>query len=107
MPFVMLGGLIAHQLEGVATLDHRLPFGRQALQLDRLHFGAVLFALPAALRLLVVVQLALDPVGGAVEDVDSRPEKIVEVGLEAGVFQGDDQGVEDIGNGAGDLVALG
>ena len=41
------------------------------------------------------------------EDVDGRPEEIVEVGLEAGVFQGDDQGVEDIGDGAGDVVSFG
>ena len=107
MPFVVLRGLVAHQLEGIATFDHRLPFGRQALQLDGLHLGAILFALPTALRLLIVVQLAFDPVGGSVEDVDGRPEEIVEVGLEAGVFQGDDQGVEDIGDGAGDVVSFG
>jgi hypothetical protein len=102
----VFGGLVAHQLEGVAALDQGLPLGRQAFQLDGLHFAAVLFALAAALRLFIVVQLALDPDGGPVEEVDGRPEEIVEVGLEAGVFQGDDQGVEDVGDGAGDMVAL-
>lgn len=40
------------------------------------------------------------------EDVDRRPEEIVEVGLEAGVLKGDDQGVKDVGDGAGDMVAF-
>ena len=71
------------------------------------HLGAVLFPLAAALRLLVVVEFALDPVGGAVEEVDGRPEQIVEIGFEAGVAQGGDQGVEDVGDGAGDGVAFG
>jgi hypothetical protein len=61
----------------------------------------------AALRLLVVVELALDPVGGAVEEVDGRPEQVVEVGFEAGVGQGGDQGVEDVGDGAGDGLPSG
>jgi hypothetical protein len=102
----VFGGLVAHQLEGVAAFDQGLPLGRQAFQIDGLHLAAVLFALAAALRLLIVVKLALDPVGGPVEDVDRRPEEIVEVGLEAGVLQGEDQGVEDVGDGAGDMVAL-
>jgi hypothetical protein len=102
----VLGGLVAHQLEGVAAFDHGLALCRQAFQLDGLHFTAVLFALTATLRLFIVVQFAFDPVGGPVEDVDRRPEKIVEVRLEAGVLQGGDQGFEDVGDGAGDMVAL-
>ena len=106
MALKVFGGLVAHQLEGVAAFDQGLALGGQALQLDGFHLAAVLFALAAALRLLVVVEFALDPVGGAVEDVDRRPEEIVEVGFEAGVVQGGDQGVEDVGDGAGDMVAL-
>src|SRR3546814_9569813 len=34
------------------------------------------------------------------------PEESVEVGFEAGVFQGDDQRGEDVGEGAGDMVAF-
>ena len=59
------------------------------------------------LRLLVVVELAFDAVGGAVEEVDGRPEQILEVGFEARVAQGRDQGVEDVGDGAGDGIAFG
>ena len=59
------------------------------------------------LRLLVVVQLAFDPAGGAVEEVDRRPEQIFEVGFEAGVGQGCNQGVEDVGDGAGDRARFG
>ena len=68
---------------------------------------AVLFLLAAALGLLVVVELALDPVGGAVEEVDRRPEQVVEVGFEARVGERRDQGVEDVGDGAGDGVGFG
>ncbi len=41
------------------------------------------------------------------EEIDGRPEEIDEVGFEAGVFQGRDQGVEDVGDGPGDAVAFG
>lgn len=102
----MFGGLIAHQFEGVAALQQGLTLGGQALQLDRFHLAAILFALKAALALLIVVQLAFDAVGGAVEEIDRRPEEIVEVGFEAGVFERGDQGVEDVGDGAGDAVAF-
>ena len=61
----------------------------------------------AALRLLVVVEFALDPVGGAVDEIDSRPEQIFEVGFEASVAQGDDEGVEDVEDGAGDCLGFG
>jgi len=59
------------------------------------------------LRLLVVVELALDAVDGAVEQIDGRPEQVVKVGLEPRVAQGRDQGAEDIGDGACDGVAFG
>ena len=78
---IVFGGLVAHQLESVAAFDQGLALGCQALQLYSLHFAAVLFALAAALRLFIVVQLALDPDGSPVEEVDGRPEEIVEVGL--------------------------
>ena len=83
----VLGGLVAEELEGVAPLDQRHALGGEALQLDGADLGAVLFALAAPLRLLVVVELALDPVVGAVEEVDGRPEQVFEVGFEAGVGQ--------------------
>ena len=59
------------------------------------------------LRLLVVVELAFDPVGGAVEEIDGRPEQVFEVGFEARVAQRRDEGVEDVGDGAGDGVGFG
>ena len=58
------------------------------------------------MRLLVVVQFPTDPVGGAVKYVGGRPEEIVEVGFEAGVLQRSDQGVEDVGDGARDRIAI-
>ena len=39
-----VGRLVAHDLEGVAALDQRDALGREPLQLDGLHLGAVLLA---------------------------------------------------------------
>ena len=92
------GGVVADELEGVAALDQAQALGDQALELDRLDLGAVLFGLAAALRLLVDVELALDAVDLAVEQVDERPQEIGEIVLEAGAGQhgaeGLDHGVE-------------
>ena len=53
-------GVVAEELHAVAALDQRLPFGDEALELHRADFRAVLFLLAAPLRLLIVVELALD-----------------------------------------------
>jgi hypothetical protein len=98
----VLAGLVAHQLEGVAALDERLSFGDEPLQLDGLDLGAVLLALAAALRLLVVVELARDA-----EDVRCRPEQVFEIGLEAGVAERGDESVENVGDGPGEEIAFG
>ena len=74
MALELLGSLVAEEFQAVPALDQRLPLGGEALQLDRADFRAVLVPLAAPLRLLVVVQLALDPADGAVEEVDCRPE---------------------------------
>ena len=79
----------------------------QAFELDGLDLGAILFALQVFLRLLIVVELALDPVDGAVEHVDGRPEEIFEVVIEAGVGHRGNQGVEDVGNGTCDDAIFG
>ena len=79
--------------------------GDQAFELDRFDLGAVLFGLAAALRLLVGVELALDAVGLAVEQVDERPQQIGEIVLEARAGQhgaeGLDHGVELAADGVG------
>jgi hypothetical protein len=59
------------------------------------------------LRLLVVVELAFDAIDGTVEEVDGRPEQILEVRFETRIVQGRDQGVEDVCDGAGHGVAFG
>ena len=81
--------------------------GQELLQLHRADLRAVLVTLAAFLRLFVVVELAFDPLGGAVEQLDGGPEQVVEVGLEAGVAQGGDQGVEDVGQCALDPALIG
>ena len=107
VPLEVIGGLVAHQLESITAFDECLPLGDEALQFDGFHFAAILFSLESALRLFVVVEFAFDPVGGAVKEIDGRPEEIGEVRFEAGVVQGSDQGVEDVGDGASDTVAFG
>ena len=59
------------------------------------------------LGLLVVVELAFDPCGGTVEQVDGRPQQVFQVRFEAGIAQSGDQGVEDVGDGSGDGGAVG
>ena len=97
---VVLSGVVAQEIEGVAALREREPLGDQALQVDRLDLGAVLLGLGAALRLLVVVELARDPVGLAVEEVHEGPEEVGQVVLEP-------RATEQIGNGAFGDVRLG
>ena len=104
MALELVGGLVAEEFHGVAALDERDAFGRQPFQLDRPDLGAVLFLLAAPLGLLIVVELALDAVRGAVEEIDRGPEQILEIGLEARVAERRDQRVEDVGDGAADGV---
>jgi len=54
------GRVIARKFEGVAPFDEAQALGDQAFELDGFYFGAVLFGLAAALRLLVDVELALE-----------------------------------------------
>jgi len=63
--------------------------------------------LGALLRVFVGVELAGDALSGAVEEVDARPEEIVEVGFEAGVLERGDEGVKDIGQRPFDGVLVG
>ena len=93
---VEFGRVIAEELEAVAALDQRASLPDQPLQLDGFHLGAILFALEAALGLLVVVEIALDAVKTTVEQVDHRPEHIGQVGLEARIGQHGDDGVEAV-----------
>ena len=50
---------------------------------------------------------ATDPLNRAMEEVDARPQEVVEVRFEAGVLQRGDQGVENVGDGDGDGSRLG
>ncbi|KAJ8137397.1 hypothetical protein OY671_009390, partial [Metschnikowia pulcherrima] len=106
-PFVLVGGSVTHELEAVAPFDQGQPSGDQVLQLDGFDLAAISFTSGAFSRSLVAVEFALDPVGGAVEDVDGRPEEIVEVGFEAAVSQGEGQGVKDVRDRAGDDSGFG
>ena len=74
-----------------------MPSSDQPLEFDGADFGAVLLVLAAPLRLLVVVEIALGAVGGAVEEIDGAPEEVFEVGLEARVAERGDERIEDVG----------
>jgi hypothetical protein len=54
----------------------------------------------------IVVEIALYAVNGTVEEIDSRPQHVLEVGFEACVTEGRDQRVEDVGDGAADGVGF-
>ena len=84
----LFGGLVAEEFKAVPAFDQRHSLGGEAFEFDRADFGAVLFFLAAPLRLLVVVEFALDAGDGAVEEIDGRPQQLFEVGFEARVAQG-------------------
>src|SRR3546814_4163228 len=81
----LLGGAFAEELHGVAALDQRDAFGDLALEFDRADFAAVLLALLLALRLLVAIDIAFDPLAGTVKDIDDVPEQVFKIRLDARV----------------------
>src|ERR1700730_12872860 len=99
--------MVAGELEGVAALDEAEALVDEALDLARLDLGAVLFGLAAALRLLVGVELALDAVGLAVEQVDEGPQQIGEIVLEARAGQHGEESLDDGAELSVDGVGLG
>src|SRR5712671_720648 len=107
MALVEIGGVIAEELHGLAALDEGEALCEQAFELDRADFRAVLLLLAALLGALVVVEFALDAAGGAMEQVDGRPQQVVEIRFEASVTQRCDQGIEDVDDRALDNACLG
>jgi hypothetical protein len=103
----LLGGLVAEEFHAVAAPDERRPLRQQAFELDRANLRAVLFLLTALLGVLIVVELALHAINGAVEEVDRRPQQVVEILLEACLTQRRDQRVEDVGDSASDYIGFG
>jgi hypothetical protein len=105
MPLVVVRDFVAKGFHGVSAFDERLSFGREALQSDRAHLGAVLLLLASPLRLFVAVEFARDAIDREVKQIDDRPQQIFEVGFEPRVREGgDERVVEDVGDGsAGDL----
>ena len=71
----------------VAAFDQRHALGDEALQFDRADLGAILILLAALLCLFVVVEFAFDPLVGAMEEIDGRPQQVLEVGFEASFAQ--------------------
>ena len=102
-----LGSRITEELEAVAPLDQGQPLGDQTFQLERADLGTVLLALVRPLGHLVGIEVALDSVDAAVENVHDRPQQGVQVGLEAGVGQGRHQRIEHVGERALELRGLG
>ena len=63
-----------------------------------------MLALAFALSLFVVVELTVNSVCGAVEEIDRRPEQVRKVRFEPGVVQRGDQGVKNASNRARDYL---
>ena len=102
MDLEAIGGLVAEEFHGIAAFDQGQALGDETLQFDRADLRAVLLLLAAPLRLLVGVELALDPVGSAMEQVDGRPQKLLEIGFKTGVGECRDERIEDVDDGADD-----
>ena len=98
-------GNLAKRFHRIATLDQGETFRDETLQFDRAQLGAVLVALALPLRGFIGVEMAVDACGGAMEQVDLRPEQIFEIGFEAGVGERRDVSVEHIGDSTGDEPA--
>jgi hypothetical protein len=105
--FELFGGEIAEEFHAVAAFYERQALGDQALKLDRADFRAVLLFLAALLSDLIAVELALHPIGGAVKQVDGRPQQIGKVRFETSFLECRDQRVEDVSHGPSDELALG
>ena len=101
------GGVIAHHVHAVPPFGQGQALGHQSLKLGGFHLGAVLLALEAALALLVVIEIAFDPGGRAVEEVDLAPEYFFEIGFHAGVGKARDESVEDVGDGTPEAIGIG
>src|SRR5258708_19728085 len=84
MAWEVVGRLVAEVFHAVTPLDQCHALGSETLEFDRADFGAILIALAALLRLFVVVEFAFDALVGAVEEIDGRPQEVLEVGFEAG-----------------------
>src|SRR5258708_23745350 len=102
MAWEVVGRLVAEVFHAVTPLDQCHALGRETLEFDRADFGAILIALAALLRLFVVVEFAFDALVGAVEEIDGRPQEVLEVGFEAGFAQARDKGIEDVSDGGRD-----
>src|SRR5260370_335575 len=95
-------GRVGEELRGMGGLDQRQALGDETLQFDRSDLRAVLLLLAPVLRALVVVELTLDPVGRAMEQIDGRPQQLLEIGLETSITERRDERIEDVDDGAGD-----
>ena len=93
-------------LESFAALEEALALGDEGLQFDRADFGAVLLLLRALLAVFIVFELALHAGGFFVEEIGEAPEKIGEVGFEAGVLESPGKDVEQVRDGAFEPVGV-
>ena len=103
----VIGRLVAEVFHAVTPLNQRHALGSETLQFNRADFGTVLVALATLLRLFVVVEFAFDALVGAVEEIDGRPEQILEIGFETSLAQTRDESIEDVGDGGRDDTGFG
>ena len=82
--------------KAIAPLEKRQALVDKPFELDRPDLGAVLLALRPALHVLVVVEVALDPLDLAMEEVDEGPEQVGQVVLETGLAERLSEDVEDV-----------
>ena len=102
----VVGRLVAEVFHGVASLDQCHALGRwRSSSTERISEPSwsrwprlCACSLSSSSRSMRV---------GAMEEIDGRPQEILEVGFEAGFAQARDERVEDVGDGGSDDAGLG
>jgi len=97
-------GCLSGSIPCRCALDSVMPRG-ETLQFDRADFGAILVTL-ACFCACSCVEFAFDALVGTVEEIDGRPQQVLEW-VEAGFAQARDEGIEDVGDGGSDDTGVG
>lgn len=107
MECILVGGLAAEELHAVAALDQAPSFREESLEPDRPHLGAILYTFALLLRLCVAVEIALETLDCAVEDVDDRLQQPLEDQGEERVRECVSEYKEDVADECGDHLVFG
>ncbi len=89
------------------ALQQAEALGEKSFELDGPNLRTVLFLLGFALPVFIIIQLALDAVDLAVEDVDHRPQDVLQVGFKPRVAERPRDHIKNIRQRAAERIAVG